>query len=208
MTRKRTHTNGDIQIEIDISDDDIHTAMQKIHGYLDITAADFKLLYRHAYQYALSRMNSITAGELASGQVVSVRNFTSLIEVADIMATANVSGVPVLDEDEKIIGIISERDFFKHMGAADQSFMAVITACLQGRECATASIRKATAADIMSTPAITIREDRGATVAATLLQENGINRLPVLAKDSDKLIGILTRSDLVRAHIMQARRNS
>ncbi len=208
MTQKQKTINRDIRIGIEISDRDVHTAMQEIHGYLDITAADFKLLYRHAYQYALSRLNSITVGELATRRVVTVRSDTPLVEVADTMASAAVSGVPVLDDGEKVVGIISERDFFKHMGAADQSFMTVITACLQGRECATAAIRKATASDVMSAPAITVREDSISTVAAALLQENGINRLPVLARDSEVLIGILTRSDLVSGHIMQAGRKS
>ena len=61
--------------------------------------------------------------------------------------------------------------------------------------------------DIMSAPAITIAEDDLSIAAAAILQENGINRLPVLAKGSDVLVGILTRSDLVGGHIMRTRRD-
>lgn len=206
MKQNPTSSAPDIPLEIDISDEDIYTAMQEIHGYLDITAADFKVLYRHAYQHALGRLQSITVGELASRQVVTVSTTTPLVEVAHKMAAASISGVPVLDKKEKVVGIVSERDFFKQMGGANRSFMDVVTSCLQGGQCETASIHQATAANIMSTPAITIAEDTLSIAAAAILQENGINRLPVLAKGSDVLVGILTRSDLVGGHIMRTRR--
>ncbi|MCB2181586.1 MAG: CBS domain-containing protein [Desulfobulbaceae bacterium] len=211
MTKEQTTINSgpDIPEKMDISDDDVYAAMQEIPGYLDITASDFKQLYQHAYQHAVSRLiHSSTAGELASRRVISVAATTPLAEVAHKMAEAAVSGVPVLNEQGRVAGIVSERDFLRHMDAANQSFMAVVAACLRGKGCAAVSIRKGTAADIMSSPPVTIREDTLVIEAAVLLREKGINRLPVLAGDSDKLVGILTRTDLVNAHLLQSRRDA
>lgn len=201
MTKKQSENNDP---EMVISDEDVYSAMQEIDGYLDITASDFKLLYNHAYQHALQRLNLMTVGELASRQVVSVLTTTPLVEVARKMAEARISGVPVLDEQGMVAGMISERDFLRQMGADNQSFMAVVASCLLGKSCVTVPIRKAQADDIMSSPVITIREGTLMMEAATLLRDNDINRLPVLKAEGDDLIGILTRTDLVNAHVLQS----
>lgn len=205
MTKEQ---NEKFDPEMALSDDDVYAAMQEIEGYLDITASDFKLLYAHAYQHALRRLNSMTAGELATRQVVSVLSTTPLVEVARKMADARVSGVPVLDKQGQVVGIVSERDFLRQMGTDNQSFMSVVASCLRGKGCVAVSIRKANASDIMSSPVTTIRENTLLREAASLLRQNNINRLPVLKEENDELVGILTRTDLVNAHILQSRRQS
>ena len=205
MTKEQSEKN---RPELALTEEDVYAAMQGIEGYLDITASDFKLLYEHAYQHALQRFNSMTVGSLASRQVVTVIATTPLIEVARAMAEARVSGVPVLDEQGKVVGIVSERDFLHQMSADNQSFMSVVAACLQGKGCVAMPIRKANASDIMSSPAITIRENTLLKEAAILFQQNGINRLPVLKADGEDLVAIITRTDLVKAHVWQNGRQS
>jgi CBS domain-containing protein len=134
--------------------------------------------------------------------VITVELTTPLYEVAARMASSGISGVPVLDENERVAGIISERDFLKHMGAKNASFMSIVAACLQGQGCAALGIRKGSAADIMSRPVISVREDVALADVAAILTRGNINRLPVLDEQGDKLVGILTRSDLVRAHVL------
>jgi len=118
------------------------------------------------------------------------------------MASSGFSGVPVLDENERVAGIISESDFLKHMGAKNASFMSIVAACLMEKGCAAIGIRNGLAADIMSRPVVTIREDVALAEVAAILTRGNINRLPVLDEQGYKLVGILTRSDLVRAHIL------
>lgn len=184
-----------------IADEDIHAAMKKIPGYLDITAADFKELYTYSYRHALDRIiNSVRAGDLMTKNVVTADLATPLHEVADRMAAAGITGLPVLDAAGKVAGIISERDFLQHMGAAGASFMSIVAACLRGKGCAAVSIRKGTAADIMSSPVITVRENANLAEVTAILTGRGINRVPVLGQ-GEKLLGILTRNDLVRAHV-------
>lgn len=184
-----------------ISEKDIYAAMKEIPGYLDITASDFKELYAHSYRHALDRvLNSVRAEDIMIREVVTVDLTTPLHEVADRMAAAGVSGVVVLDSDGKPAGIISERNFLQHMGADKAAFMAIVAACLLGKGCAAQDIRKGLAADIMSSPVISILPTATLAEAAAALTGNGINRLPVLDKQG-KLLGILTRSDLVRAHV-------
>ncbi len=189
---------------ISVSEEDIYAAMKEIPGYLDITVNDFKELYELSFHHALKRLIcSVRAGDIMSREVVSVTATTPLQEVAARMAEASVSGVPVLAEDGKIVGIISERDFLKHMGAANASFMSIVAACLLGKGCAAVTVRKGVASDIMTRPAITVRADAFLSEVATILSKNNINRLPVLAGAGDTVVGFLTRSDLVGAHIFE-----
>lgn len=196
-----TPPRGQILEKFAISDDDIYAAMKEIPGYLDITAGDFKELYAHSYRHALDRLvNSVRAEDIMTREVVTVDQTTPLHEVAGRMAEAGVSGVPVLDHAGRPTGIISERNFLRNMGADRASFMAIVAACLLGKGCAALAIRKGVAADIMSSPVISITPDATLAAAAAALSRNKINRLPVL-DGNDKLVGILTRNDLVRAHV-------
>jgi CBS domain-containing protein len=192
---------GPISDKFAMSDEDIYAAMKEIPGYLDITAGDFKELYAHSYRHALNRLlNSVRAEDIMTRKVITVDLATPLHEVAARMAAAGVSGVPVLDGGGKPAGIISERNFLRHMGAEQASFMAIVAACLLGKGCAALAIRKGAAADIMTSPVISIRPDATLAEAAAALSRNKINRLPVLDGDGN-LVGILSRNDLVRAHV-------
>mgnify|MGYP001157879347 CR=1 FL=1 len=187
-----------------ISDDDIYEAMKQIESYLDITTSDFKELYHLSYRHAMQRLTqSVRARDIMTRDVVTVAPTTPLAEVAERMANAFITGVPVLDEMQKVVGIVSEQDFLKHMGAQNSSFMSVVAGCLRGKGCAAVSVRKGVAADIMTKPAITIREDVALFEIAAMMSANKINRLPVLAETGDNMVGILTRNDLISAHLLQ-----
>lgn len=193
--------SGGIPDHCAISDEDVYEAMKEISGYLDITPADFKELYAYSYRHALNRLiNSVRAAEIMTMNVVTAGPATPLHEVAERMASAGISGLPVLDEGGRVTGIISERDFLKHMGADRASFMSIVAACLKGQGCAALGIRKGKAGDIMSSPVISVGESATLGEVAALLTQRGINRVPVLDPRGG-LLGILTRNDLVRAHV-------
>jgi CBS domain-containing protein len=118
------------------------------------------------------------------------------------MAKENISGIPVIDEDGRAAGIISEKDFLVHMGARDKThFMAVVAECLQGKGCAASPVRLQKAEDIMTSPAVTIREDATAVEISNIFTEKKINRVPVIDIEG-KLIGIVSRADIVRASMI------
>ncbi len=146
---------------MDISDDDILKAMKDISGYLDITPGDFKEIYRIAFKHAVERLTySITAKDVMTRAVVFVKKDTSLEEVADILDRHLISGVPVIGDDQNVVGVISEKDFLFHMGAKEmRSFMGVVGHCLSNKDCIALPMRMQRAGVIMTSPAITVRED-------------------------------------------------
>ena len=152
--------NKTFAASVDISDDDVIEAMKEIGGYLDITPGDLKDVLRVAHLQAMKRIaNSVRARDIMTAMVYTVRKDTPLRAVADLMAEHRIAGVPVLDHEGKVSGIISERDFFSRMGAAGStSVMGMIAGLMKGQECPAALLYSQTAADIMSTPAITVSD--------------------------------------------------
>jgi CBS domain-containing protein len=195
-----------LPFNIDISDDDIYEAMKDIQGYLDITPADLKEIYRFAYRHALQRITqSVRAADIMTARVFSVTRETPLREVAELMAKEKISGIPVIDENAKVVGIISEKDFLAHMGSGDKThFMSVVAECLKGKGCVALPVRSQKAEDIMTSPAVTVEESTAVIEIANIFTEKNINRVPVTDRNGG-LIGIVSRADIVRASLMKAK---
>ncbi len=203
MEKAKSSTLPCLPERLAISDEDIYEAMKEISGYLDITASDFKELYKLSYQHAMERLtNSILARDIMSREVVSVAANTPLLEVAKRMAAASISGMPVLDNEERVVGVLSEQDFLKDLGTNNRSFMSIIANSLQGKGCVVVSSPERVAADIMSHPPFTIRENTPLSEITVIMSKNNINRLPVLDQQGEKIVGILSRGDIVRAQLL------
>jgi CBS domain-containing protein len=136
--------------------------------------------------------------DVMTREVVSVPCETPLKEVARLMTGRAISGVPVVDDQGHVLGIVSESDFLlKDRGEASpprerhsrlyRHDVAALEAKLEAR----------TAGDAMTSPAITIHPESSLAQAATEMVERGVNRMPVV--QGGRLLGILTRADLVRA---------
>ncbi len=199
---KAKHDNGGTKSSLfqpEISDADIYEAMKEIPGYLDITPADLKEIYSHSFRHALDRIaNSVKARDLMTQKVFTVRVDTPLSEVAEILAANEISGIPVIDREMRVQGIISEKDFCSHMGdRTAKSLMGVIADCIRNHCCIAMTIRDGKAADIMTSPAITVDEQATLRQITAILTEKAINRVPVVDSQG-RLVGIVSRADIVR----------
>lgn len=122
----------------------------------------------------------MTIEQLMTRGVITVHPHTSLKDVAATLVDQGISGVPVCDKDGRVIGVVSEADLlYKEQG-------------LDSRKA-----RARTARQAMSAPAITIEPQRSVTLAARLMLQRSVNRLPVVS--DGVLVGIVTRADLIRA---------
>ena len=186
---------------IDLSEEDVLAAMKSIQGYIDITPADFNEIYNVAFRHAVDRLSELVKAEdIMTQQVIAVTPGTLLTETARIMATANISGVPVINTDQTVVGIISEKDFLSGMGGdASGGFMGVIAQCLENRGCLAMPIKGKTAQDIMTSPVISAYPDTTISELSKKLADNRINRIPVITKQG-KLVGIVSRGDIVDSY--------
>jgi CBS domain-containing membrane protein len=183
-----------------MTDADILEAMKSVSGYLDITPADFKELYRVAYRHAAERFaRSVSARDIMTRNVVSVKPDDTLENVVGAMSANRISGVPVLDPAGKVLGIISGKDILSRLLGDDSgSLMALLYRCIRAEGCLCRSVRNLTAIEVMTSPAVTVRETASLAEIAELLAGRKINRLPVTDQDG-RLQGILTRNDIVNA---------
>jgi len=185
---------------LDISDADVMEAMKAMQGYIDITPADFREVYRVAYSLARDRvMKGLKAGQIMRTPIHVIEEDQGLADAAALLAREGISGAPVVDRDGRVVGVVSEKDFLRNMGAEPGgSFMQVIALCLQNKGCVAAPMLKRTAGEIMTSPAVTATLDISMAEISVLLSEKGINRLPIVGGDG-RPVGIVTRSDLVEA---------
>lgn len=188
----------------EISDEDIYEAMKEIDGYLDISLSDFRELYLKAYSHATHRYeHSVKAIHIMTREVISVGRETGLIEVAELLAKFDISGIPVVTQDMAVIGVISEKDFLRRMvRSSSQNFMSVIAECLSNKGCLASGINAEKAGDIMASPAIICHTETPLFGLSALMNTHKINRLPV-TDEKNRLMGIISRTDLVRAYTLR-----
>lgn len=130
-------------------------------------------------------------------RVITVSPETTLKQVAELMVEHEISGLPVVDGERRVLGVVSEADVVagETGGAGRQGVLARARAFARQ----TAAVEMArTAGEAMTSPAVTIEPDRTVVQAAHVIAERGVNRLPVVDED-ERLIGIITRADIVRA---------
>ena len=136
--------------------------------------------------------------DVMTQQVISVRPEVPLKEVARMLAEHGISGVPVVDEQQKVLGVVSEADFVIKETALPferPSPVAWLFGESEETRARAAKLRATTAGEGMSSPAITIHAERPVREAAAMMTRYRVNRLPVV--EDDRLIGIITRADLV-----------
>jgi CBS domain-containing protein len=135
--------------------------------------------------------------ELMSEEVVAVEPETTLKDVASLLVEHRISGVPVVDAERKVLGVVSEADIVVKEQAAKPG-SRILDWLLGGGFFEPERLSARTAEQAMSSPAVTIGAGKEVFQAARLMTEHGVKRLPVV-DDKGALIGIVTRSDLVKA---------
>lgn len=194
----------DFVSRLDISDEDVYEAMRETEGFLDITPADFKELYRLAFRHAAERVMAVKARDIMTREVHTARPDAPLSDVAETLAHTGVAGVPVVDGEGKVAGVVSEKDFLALMGGEGaRGFMGIVAECLKGKGCVAVPARKLKARDVMSSPAVTVGEDTALTEIAGIFTEKGINRVPVV-DGAGRLAGIVSRADVVGAFMRRS----
>jgi len=134
-----------------------------------------------------------TVRDVMTTRVVALREDADYKEIVTALRRYRVSACPVIDEANRVIGLVSEADLLFKETNADLPSGKVRLAMRLGEQSKAAAV---TADQLMTAPAVAI--DPGAPVAeaARVMQDKQIKRLPVVGADG-RLVGILTRSDVL-----------
>jgi CBS-domain-containing membrane protein len=136
---------------------------------------------------------SSTVKDVMSTHVIAVRQSAPYKELAATLREQRVSAFPVIDDDNKVIGVVSEADLLTKE-ALDVSLRGGLSGLARQRDRSKANA--VTAAGLMTTPPVTIGPDEPVTDAARLMYSRRVKRLPVVSDDG-RLIGIVSRSDVL-----------
>jgi CBS domain-containing protein len=145
-----------------------------------------------------------TVADVMSRNPIVVRRETPLKEAIQILAEKRISGLPVVDDSGKLLGIISETDLmWQETGVTPPAYIMFLDSVIYLKNPATyeRDLHKAlgqTVGDIMSVNPVTVTADKPLKEAARIMHDRNVHRLPIL-DDAGQVIGILTRGDIIRA---------
>ena len=139
--------------------------------------------------------------DVMSKNVLSITKFESIVRVANILSEKNISGLPVVDKENKVIGIITQADILSMVGVSREHTFKDLLKYMLGEPLRERKIGDHVG-DIMTSPAFTIKPDANIAEAVRIMTEKRIRRLTVV-DDKSTLIGIITRADILKAVILK-----
>lgn len=144
------------------------------------------------------------AKDIMTSDVIVAKKDSLIQDIAKILLQNRIGGVPVVDEDNKVIGIISETDIIKKEGNIDTP---TIITLLQGViyfpdlkkvEKEILDVASYKVEDLMSTNVTKVNEEDSFEDVANLMIKKSVNRVPVV-DSSNKLKGIICRYDIIKS---------
>ncbi|WP_344027322.1 CBS domain-containing protein [Streptomyces luteireticuli] len=143
-------------------------------------------------------MQHRTVDELMTRNVVQVRPDTPFKEIVKELAENDVTAVPVVARDGRVIGVVSEADLMRKSADQPDPFGRVPVPNLEEWERAKAE--GARAEELMSAPPVCARPEWNVVETARLMTVQGVKRLPVV-DEADRLLGIISRADILRVFL-------
>jgi CBS domain-containing protein len=146
-----------------------------------------------------------TIAEVMTPNPISINPQKPLQEAIKILVENRISGLPVVDEAGKLIGVISESDLmWQETGVEPPPYIMFLDSViyLQNPTRHDKEIHKVlgeTVGEVMTDRPITITGDRSIKEAARIMHEKKIRRLIVVDEKDDRVIGIVTQGDIIRA---------
>jgi CBS domain-containing protein len=134
--------------------------------------------------------------DVMTTEVFTADPFDGFKEVAERLYQTGVSALPVVDEDRRVLGVVSEGDLLVKEGGKHKGSL------LHPKKARklTGKAEAIVAAQAMTEPAVTITADATVAEAARVMHKGGLKRLPVVDSDG-RLLGIVSRHDVIKVFI-------
>lgn len=180
--------------------EDFENALKELNTYVDVTLDDLMQISQMAQKYAEFRQTEqLYVRDIMSTDVATVTPDTSLRDAARMLLDLRISGLPVVDENKVLIGIVTEADFLSAMGVPCHHPAHNLWQTLEfmfRHKSSPVNIPEKVA-DIMSQQIITIHDNNNLHDVINTMKQNHIKRV-VVTNEQQQVQGIITRSDLVK----------
>jgi len=187
--------------ELELFDEDILDAMRHIPGYLDISTQDFRAIYRLAHAHALERLfQQVRAGNLMRTGIEPLHQDTRLDEAVRSLVKQRRKGLPVVNGDVVVVGMLTETDFLGRLNAG--SFLELMLRLVEDQGVFTHRCHEAPVSEAMTAPAVTVTTNAGFREIVSAFHVHEGRSMPVVNADG-RLQGLLLRKDFVKAHHLE-----
>ena len=142
----------------------------------------------------------LTANDVMTTEVITVSPETPVPDVARLLHERGISGVPVVDTDGTVIGIVSEGDLIGHAGTIGEQRRSWWLRLLTGEDALARDYAKTHARsvrDVMTARVISVPDTASLADIARRMEKHGIKRVPVVR--DGRLVGIVSRGNLLQA---------
>ena len=146
------------------------------------------------------------AADVMVTRVITVTPDASVLEVAQMLLDARMSGMPVVGSGGELVGIVSEGDLLRRVETGTVRRRSWWLALLMGKEVLADEFVKEhgrKVKDVMTRDVVTVTPDTPLATIANLLEKNAIKRVPVVAEG--RVVGIVSRANLLQALASQGR---
>ncbi|MGC2165147.1 MAG: CBS domain-containing protein [Gallionella sp.] len=183
---------------MELNDDDILDAMRHIPGYLDITTEDFRSIYKLAHSHAQVRFfDGVTADRLMRQSIPSLRPDDTFEGAAKVLADSGYKGLPVVDAEGYVIGMLTETDFLRRLRAAN--FFDLLLRMMEKSFELAQDCHETLVSEAMTRPAVTVNAASGFQEIIEAFSRHGGRSMPVVAPDG-KLRGLLLWKDVLSVY--------
>lgn len=183
--------------------EDFQQALRSMGSYMDITVDDLMTITQRAEQFASLRVTeAMDVARAMSQPVHTVHPQTSLCEAAHLMVSNKISGLPVVDDDGHLVGIITEADFLRALGISSHHVHHNMWQTLESLFSHLARHGEVEAPDDpvmthMEKNVVCVSPDQNLHDVIDVMKHNNVKRVVVCDKDH-RVVGMITRSNLVR----------
>ncbi len=129
----------------------------------------------------------LEAKDVMTKKVICIGKDTPIVEAIRLMANKNVTGIPIVEDDMTLIGILSEQDVLRLFHTFDEE-------------------KSRTVNDFMTQPAVHFEQDERLLDVCYCLRDNSIRRVPVTS--NGKVVGVVSRSDIIKCILWQWEKSS
>jgi CBS domain-containing protein len=135
--------------------------------------------------------------DVMTKDVLSVTKYETIVRVANILSEKNISGLPVVDNDKKVVGIITQADILSIVGVSKDHTLKDLLKYMLGEKLPERRMGDIVG-DVMTSPVATIQAEANIAEAVQQMAEKKIRRLCVV-DGKNRLTGLITRADILRA---------
>jgi CBS domain-containing protein len=128
----------------------------------------------------------LVAKDIMTTNVICIHKDTPIFQAIDLMAKNNITGIPVVENDMALVGILSEQDVLRLFHTYEDE-------------------KDRTVSDFMTQPAIHFEQNEFVLDICYCLRDNAIRRVPVTA--NGKVVGLISRSDILKCILRKSREN-